>query len=309
MNGSKPRVTIGQLRALAAVVEHGSYSEAALETDQAQSTLSHAVAELERTLGARLLERGRHGAAPTALGSRVLEHARTALVAVEAIEQEVALERDGLVGTIRVMALRSIATHLLPPVLHRFRLEHPGVQFELFEEDRIKEAARDGHADVCLTDLPASGDLLEFELARDEYVVLLPNEPGRTAPPTWDEIASRPFILCDSGCTRRVREHLAYHGQLFEPAYRIAEDGVIVSMVAQGLGVSVLPTLAVHPLPANVRGYPLPVPLERRLGIAVTRRKMTVPAVRAFVEALRTEVEPALVRLTLETRALANAAD
>ena len=308
-----PKVTLTQLRALLAVVEHGTYSAAALELDQSQSTLSHAVAELERALGAKLLERGRHGATPTTLGLRVLKHAREALTAVEALEQEAMLERQGLTGTIRVISLRSIATHLLPPVLHRFRLEHPGVQFELLEEgpedDRMDAAVRDGRADVGLLDLPTNDDLLEFELARDEYVLLWPHEPKRTRPPTWADIAAKPYIACDSGCMRHLRAHWAEHGLRLEGEYRIRQDSVIVSMVAQGLGISVLPTLAIHPLPAGVTAYPLPAPLERRLGIAVTRRKMTVPAIRAFVQALRDEVEPALVTLTEQTRSLAMAAD
>jgi DNA-binding transcriptional LysR family regulator len=58
-------------------------------------------------------------------------------------------------------------------------------------------------------------------------------------------------------------------------------------MVAGGLGVSVMPLLAANPVPSGVNIQPLPEPLERRLGAVVTRRRMTVPAVRAFVNHLR----------------------
>ena len=81
------RVTLSQLRTFVTVVETGTYSEAALELGTAQSTLSHAINELERTLGKKLLERGRHGATPTAFGQAILEHAHDALNALEALEQ------------------------------------------------------------------------------------------------------------------------------------------------------------------------------------------------------------------------------
>jgi DNA-binding transcriptional LysR family regulator len=282
---SKP--TLPQLRALIAVATHGSYSLAALETDQSQSTLSHAIQDLERTLGARLLERGRMGARLTPLGLRTLHHARDALTSLEALEQEVMLERGGLLGLIRVMAYRSLGTHLLPGAVQSFRAQHPGVNLELHDGGRgdraIDECLHRDTIDVGLLDIPTdTGDLLEFEVARDEYLLL--THESAPVPRTWAEIQTQPYIQGDSICTRYVRQHWDAFGCPLRPAFTVTEDSVILGMVAQNLGITVMPSLAAFPLPAGVRASPLPVPLERRLGLAVTRRKMTVPAIRAFVE-------------------------
>ncbi len=290
MERKPARPTLLQLRALAAIAEHGSYSAAALETDSAQSTLSHAIQDLERNLDAKLLERGRMGATLTPLGRRVLEHARDALTSLEALEQEVMLERGGLTGEIRVISCRSLATHLLPGALQQFRTRHPNVKLELAIEptgfEDSENFVHDGRADLGLLDLPVrGGTLLEYELVRDEYVLL--SSLAQPALHTWAEIEASPMILDDSNCARCVRQHWAAQGLALHSAFEVHSDSVILGMIAQGLGIGVMSTLAIHPLPPGVRVSALPVPLERRMGIAVTRRKLRVPAIRAFVDTLR----------------------
>ena len=290
---SQPRATLAQLRTLLAVIDGGSFSEAALELDLSQSSVSHAIAELERSLGARLLDRGRHGARATELGRRIAAHARAMVASLEALEQEVQLEHGELTGRLRIASVRSAATLLLPPVIRAFRTNHPAVRFAVLDLEAevggIEAALTDGRADLGLLSLPTTGGLIEWELTRDEYLVLWPDEPRANAP-GWAELAARPFIQCDVDCARRIGEHLDRHGLGIEPAYAVREDSVILSMVAHGLGVSVLPRLAVEPLPAGVRAYPLPVPLERRLGAAVAPARASSPLVQAFLAALRAGV-------------------
>jgi DNA-binding transcriptional LysR family regulator len=279
------RPSLAQLRALVVIAQHGSFSAAALESDGSQSALSHAIRELEEILGARVLERGRLGARLTPLGERVLLHARDALSSVEALEQEAMLERGGLRGTVRVVSLRSLGTHFLPRALAQFRRDYPQVGIEFVNEPRphhaMEHLVRDGRVDVALQELRDAPDLLEYELGRDEYA-LLSSSDQRVA--SWAELVAQTVIV-DVECSQRV---FAEHSPL-EPknTVQIMEDSVILGMVAGGLGVSVMPLLAAAPLPEGVYAQPLPDPLERRLGVVVTRRRLTVPVVRAFVEHLR----------------------
>ena len=290
MQRKPARPTLLQLRALTAIAAHGSYSAAALETDSSQSTLSHAIQDLERNLGAKLLERGRMGAKLTALGQRVVEHARDAITSLEALEQEVMLERGGLTGTIRMMSYRSLATHLLPGAVQIFQRQHPKVSLEFLSEapdaGRIEDFVRDGRADIGLLELPdVGGDLMEFELTRDQYVLL--SSSAKPAPRTWSEIQAQPFITDGDVCSRALRTHWHANGLTLIGAYTVQSDSAILGMVAQGLGISVMPSLAAQPVLAGVRVSAIPVPLERRLGIVVTRRKLRVPAIRAFVDTVR----------------------
>ncbi len=289
----KSRVTLTQLRALDAVAKHGSYSEAALETMQSQSTLSHAIGELEKGLDAKIFERGRQGATLTKLGERLLEHARNALDSVKAFEQEVRLDKETLSGTIKLMSIRSAATFILPPIISDFMQRYPKVQFEFLEEgdddNMIEDALRAGRADLGILESPFLGDgLVEFEIARDEYLLLEPQK--QRAVRSWQEIRKKPFIMCVGGCTRHLREHWENLGIPLEPAFRVREDSVILGMVAQGLGFSIMPRLAVEPLPPEVRASSLPTPLWRKICLAATRRKLRLPAVREFVQAIKEAV-------------------
>ncbi len=292
MTFNEPRVTLNQLRMFQAICETGTYSEAALELNQSQSTLSHAIVELEEVLGKRVLERGRQGAKPTEFGFKILEHARNALTAIEALEQTAQLERDGLKVTLKIAAIQSLGSHVLPGVMQIFRQEHPGVQFEVLdfdsEDEKIPSSISQGLADIGLVTLgyPLPAGILEFEIAQDEYMLLLKDD-GRIVAPDWNELRSKPFIFCASSCGTRIKNHLQAVHQTLEPAFTVENDSVVVSMVNHGLGFSIMPALAVHPLPRGVRSFSLPDRLIRRLGIVTTRAKSVTPAVKAFVEALR----------------------
>jgi DNA-binding transcriptional LysR family regulator len=290
---SKSKITLTQLRALVSIAQHGSYSEAALETMQSQSTLSHAISELERGLDARIFERGRRGASLTELGKRLLEHAQHVVDSVQAFEQEVQLEQSGLTGTIKIMSFRSAATFILPPIISGFMERFPSINFELLEEgdteNPVEEAVRVGRADIGILESPFGHDgLMSFELARDEYLLL--ESSKRRAAKNWQDLQKQPFILCVGGCTDHVREHWEAHGIHLEPAFKIRDDSVILGMVAQGLGISIMPRLAVEPLPAGIRASALPTPLERVMSVVVTRRKLRSPAIREFVNAIKNSV-------------------
>ncbi len=290
---SKSKITLTQLRALVSIAQHGSYSEAALETMQSQSTLSHAISELERGLDTKIFERGRRGASLTELGKRLLEHAQHVVDSVEALEQEVQLEQSGLSGTIKIMSFRSAATFILPPIISGFMERFPKINFELLEEgdteNPVEDAVRSGRADIGILESPFGQDgLISFELARDEYLLLEPSK--RRAAKNWQDLQKPPFILCVGGCTTHVREHWEQHGISLEPAFRIRDDSVILGMVAQGLGISIMPRLAIEPLPAGIRASPLPTPLERVMSVVMTRRKLRQPVLREFVNAIKATI-------------------
>ncbi|MBB6099498.1 DNA-binding transcriptional LysR family regulator [Deinobacterium chartae] len=284
------RVTLVQLRAFLTVLEAGSFGEAALRLEVTQSSVSYAVAELERALGARLLERGRQGARPTSLGERVASHARAMLAALEAAAQEVELEAGTLRGTLRIASIRSAATVLLPPLMHAFGQGHPQVRFELLNIDRTPEQVDtlvlSGQADLGLASLPTAPELLGWELLRDEFLLLWPDEP-RHAAPGWPEVQGRPFIAGAADCARRILPHAQQHGYPLQPAYVVPEDSVMMSMVAHGMGVGVLPALAAQPLPPGVRTWPLPTPLWRSLGVMAAPHAARLPLVAAFLQHLR----------------------
>jgi DNA-binding transcriptional LysR family regulator len=127
------KLKISQLRALVAVADYGNFSEAALQLDLSQSAVSHAIASLEDELGVILLIRGRQGAQLTPVGERVISQARQVLCLLEGIVKEANLEKGLKGGSVRIASFRSVATHILPVVIARFRQSFPQIAVTIIE--------------------------------------------------------------------------------------------------------------------------------------------------------------------------------
>ncbi len=288
-------MNIYHLAVLATIAQEGSFSAAALTLDTSQAAVSRAIATLEDELGLPLFKRGRFGAKLTQVGERVLHHAEKMLELREYIEYEVNLEKGLYAGRLRLASFRSAATHILPPLLAQFRDRFPRVEVALTELEPagVEQALRDGQVDLGLVPLPRSEEFTQWEVARDEYVVLLPHSreplPIRL---TWEHLARYDFILYNyAECTTAVRDHWQRWGQALRVAYVVKEDSTIVSMVAQGLGAAVLPRLAALPIPEEVQVRSLPVPLERVIGVATLAQTPPVPAAEEFLRLLRAKAE------------------
>ena len=284
-------MNISHLRILLAVVEQGSFSMAALKLDTSQAAVSRAIAALEDELGVSLLTRGRFGAYPTLVGERVLHHARDILQSRENIDYEINLVKGLEGGRVRIASFRSAATHLLPPMMARFRQRFPSIEVTLTEDDPlgIEQALREGKVDIGLVPLPRSSEEFEtWEIARDEFVVLLPQAHRPPEVLTWPMLSAYSFILYNyAECTSAVRNHWMRSEQSLKVAYEIKEDSTIVSMVAQGLGAAILPRLAALPIPDGVVVRSLPIALERVIGAAMMANVLHPPAVFAFLDLLR----------------------
>ncbi len=283
-------MNILHLQILLTVAEHQSFSTAALHLDVSQSAVSRAIAALEEELGVPLLVRGRFGARLTPVGERVAGYARQILELRDCIETEVNFAKGLKGGRLRIASFRSAATHLLPPMIARFSQRFPDVDVTLAELEPVgvEQALREGQVDIGLVPLPRSEEFDTWEIARDEYVVLLPDRVETSEVLTWEELSLHSFILYNyAECTSAVRNHWAKWGKVLKVAYEIKEDSTIVSMVAQGLGAAILPRLAAMPIPAGVNVRSLPVPLNRVIGAAVLTNALHPPAVLTFLDVLR----------------------
>jgi DNA-binding transcriptional LysR family regulator len=287
------RLKLSQLRALVAIADTGSFSEAALRIDLSQSAVSHAIATLEEELGVVLLNRGRQGAVLTPTGQQITDDARQVLQALDNIcrKAEMAKGLDG--GEVRIAAFRSVATHVLPDVIRQFRKKYPSITIsidEKFHYQQVEDDLRQGKADVGFTYLPTHSDFESWELMRDRYIVLLPkseNIPDHSL--TWEALAQYPLVLGPKydGDRQTIERHLHRNGQHITPAYAVREDSTILSMVERGLGATIMAKLAAEPIPPELKVLELPAPLERVIGVVVLREALLPPPVFAFLETLK----------------------
>ncbi|GAB4229636.1 MAG: LysR family transcriptional regulator [Elainellaceae cyanobacterium] len=287
------QMKLSQLRILVAIADQGNFSEAALHLDMSQSAVSHAIAALEEHLGVVVVMRGRHGARLTPVGRRIVEHAREIVRRADEIGKEAELAKGLKGGQVRIASFRSVATHLLPIVITKFHQRFPAIAVSLDEKEDcpdVEQALREGQADIGFTLLPTSDDLEFWELLRDAFVALFPPAVHLdTQPLTWDELIAQPLIMPPASTVsmQQVYKHIQAQGYELNVAYEVETDATIVSLVAQGLGASILPRLAAEPIPAAVQVYSLPVPLERLIGVAVLADALHTPAVYAFLEILK----------------------
>jgi DNA-binding transcriptional LysR family regulator len=278
---------IHQLRALESIVNEGSFVAAAARLDLSQSSLSHAIATLERELGVRLLDRGRHGAKPTEAGRRILQHGRQILASVEAIVAETDDAMGLLSGRVRVGSIPSAAVAFLPKVIARFARAHPNVEIVLLEEPSqstqlLEEWLRTGTIDAALIQLPAV-DTKITTLMRDELRAILPaSSPlSRRCQVSIRDLAAEPFIMSRYTSERLLYE--AYARSRLTPSVRfeVQDRETLVSMVREGLGISIVPAIA---FPASLLGVtlvPIAPRIHRELGLAVREAS---GAARAFVQ-------------------------
>jgi LysR family hydrogen peroxide-inducible transcriptional activator len=250
---ARPLPTLRQLRYLVALAEHRHFGRAAETCLATQSTLSAGLQELETLLGVVLVERTKRKVMLTPLGEEVVARAREVLKGAEDIAELAAASGEPLSGPLRLGVIPTIAPYLLPRVLPALRAAHPALRLYLREDQtaRLLAQLNAGDLDVALIALPYPVEELEtLSLFEDPFVLACPKghrldglrHPGR------DQLAESGLLLMEEG--HCLREHALAACRMAAPARH--EDVLatslptLVQMVANGLGVTLLPKLAVE---------------------------------------------------------------
>ena len=283
------KVKLSQLRALATVAATGNFSEAALELNVSQSTVSHSIAALEEALGVVLVHRGRQGASLTHVGSRIFAQAQQVLSLIDEMGREAVRARGIKGGQVRVAAFRSLASEILPEAIAELNERHPTVQVSITEFETTRgliDSLQEGKTDFAVAELLDSEEFETFYIMEDPFIALLP--PGTHGPGTpqltWEDLRKQPLITSSSDCCRVVMPFLQQAQPPIEIAYLIANDSTSVSMTRQGLGITILPKLAAQPIPSGVQIAQLPFSLARPLGINWPKNMLLTPAAYALLD-------------------------
>lgn len=290
---------LSQIRSFVAVTRCGKFSQAAVELDLTQPTVSHAIATLEADLGVQLLFRGKKGVHLTPAGESVLVHCDRVLAAIEDIKQEANRCKSLGSGKVRISAFRGAAAQLLPKIRAEFKLKYPQIEVTIVEEKdcpQVEQMVYEGKADLGFTILPTSKDLLTIEVLKDNYVVLLPPNFQLDLDPkadsdclSWTQLLAMPIISYpdQNTCFKQICAYFASAGHKFQPAEQVRESDTIVSLVATGSGAAILPQLSVFHIPDGVRMCRLPQPLQRGVVAATPKDTNLSHAVWAFTDFLQ----------------------
>ncbi len=242
--------TLKQLQYLAALHDHGHFGKAAEACFVTQSTLSAGLRELETLIGVTLVERNRRVVRFTALGERIVEKARRVLREAEELGDMVKAGGKPLVGELRMGVIPTIAPFLLPRLLPPMRRDWP--ELRLFLREETSAAACDslhrGRLDCVLLALPfACGDVETEILLEDRLLVAYPQgetPPARIPPDAIDH--SRLLLLEDGHCLKDHILSACNRPELRAEAKMLGTSlHTLVQMVDNGLGVTMLPQMAV----------------------------------------------------------------
>lgn len=247
--------TIRQLQYLKLLAEQGAFGKAAEAAHVTQPTLSAGIQELERTLGAPVVDRARSGVILTPVGEEALRRATVILNEAEELVEAAKNAGQPLAGRFRLGVIPTVAPFLLPGVLPRLRENFPRLRLFLREDltQRLISQLKAGHLDVALIALPYDMSGLEWAaVAADELLAAVPSaHPLAALSSISPEAMEREslILLEDGHC---LREHALSACRLNPPRMGNGEEPfaatslpTLVQMVASGLGVTFLPGMAV----------------------------------------------------------------
>lgn len=243
---------IEQLEYVAAVARLGSFRRAAQELHISQPALSGSVRSLERELGVGVLDRGRHGARISDSGRDLLPYIRTVIDACDRLRQAASGEHQRT-RLVRIGTVNTATIPLLTPAIRQLREMHPTTQVEVIGAQKadIQRALLEGSFDLGLVNYLAGDDLppaLETTplLEGRPVVCMRPgSELAARATVRVSDLLAEPLIVMRSGYLMHRFLHRLLRDQL--PEFSFSADGAEMGkvMVADGLGVTVLPDFSV----------------------------------------------------------------
>jgi DNA-binding transcriptional LysR family regulator len=284
-------MTLTQLRTFIAVADRGSVRAAAEQLHVSQPSVSGSLASLGEEVGVALTEREGRGMRLSPAGEVFLPHAREALGLLEQGGRLARETADRESATVRIAAVFTAAEFLLPPLLRRFREEHPDVpiQLDIGNRERVLEQLTAREADIGVGGrAPDDGMFEEHRITINEHVVVAaPDHPlaGR-GNVSVAELAHETWLVREepSGTRRLVDEYLVTAG-LAPRTTTIGSNGAIAAAAMVGLGVGIVPRLAVaHQIAAGALGeLDVQPPAPSRYWHALLPVRRPSPAARLLV--------------------------
>jgi DNA-binding transcriptional LysR family regulator len=297
---------VRRLRVLHAVSVHGSVTGAAAALGYSAPAVSQQLAALEREVGMRLTERAGRGIELTPAAAILVGHTAALLARLDAAESDLAALRDQVSGRVALAAFPSAGAAIVPAAWAALARSAPHVQLDLAEmepEESLPAMAR-GELDVAVAHeydlLPRPLDPLfeRRELTRDPVLLAVPAASPLDGPVPLASLAGQPFLAPrdNTSCAELIQRACARAGFVPRVVARATDFAVLLALVAERAGVTLVPQLATRCLPPGVRLLPPAEPVTRRVFTVSRRGGDRKPAVRVVLDALAAAAQDLAVR-------------
>lgn len=251
--------SLRQLRVFVTVAQARSFSRAGEIIGLSQSAVSHSVKELETQTGVKLLDRTTREVVLTEAGQQLAMRLERLLDELHSTLRDVGRLGQQLSGTVRVAASQTISAHLIPQCIAESNHRYPDIDFVLHDRPQqwVLESIRQGDVDFGIVIDPGAVSDLECEVVLSEPFLLLcrDDDPLASLPHVaWQALQGANLVLQDyaSGSRPLIDAALAAQGVKATIVQEIGHPATLFPMVEAGIGISVLPALAL-PLPQGSR--------------------------------------------------------
>lgn len=274
-------ITVRQLQAFVAVARSRSFAEACAHMHLSQPALSIAIKNLEEALGGKLLVRTTRSVVLTPEGEAFYPRAKQLLQdwdrSLEDVSNLFALRR----GKLMIAAMPTFAGTLLPSILGEFQRQYPDINVTVHDvvAEQVLDMVRSGRVELGISFDPGEQEDIEFlPLFSDRFVAAFPaGHPllGKNAL-HWRDLRDCDFITLQrpSSIREQLQDTLSAHGITLAPAFEAHQLVVVGRMVAEGLGVSVVPAISADQM-AEMGAIcrPLHPEISRHIGVLSHRRR------------------------------------
>ncbi|ENL8547164.1 TPA: LysR family transcriptional regulator [Serratia marcescens] len=287
--------SLKQLRVFVAIARHGSFSRAGEAIGLTQSAVSHSVKELEAEVGVRLLDRTTREVALTDAGLRLANRVERLLDELQAAlldARSFGVQRS---GTVRVATSQTISAHLMPQCIAAGEREYPEIRIMLRDQaqQQVLHSVRNAEVDFGIVVDPVQAVDLECEAVLHEPFLLLCRDDHPFAAQQavrWSALNGCRLVLQDyaSGSRPLIDSALRQQGVEAQVVQEIGHPATLFPMVAEGIGISIFPALAL-PLPegGRLRVRRLVPEINRALMLVRRKNRSLTPAAEAIWQVAR----------------------
>ena len=297
------RIRLRDLHVLLAVDQSGSMAKAATVLGITQSAISQMVADLEHTLGVRLLDRSTRGVEATVYGRTLLKYGKAAFDDLRQGIQEIQFIADPEVGEIRIGAPESVSSAILPAIIRRFSQEYPRAQLDVDTTDITAAIPklRDRSLDIVMAlggiareDISLAKDLKVEKLFNDELVVVADvNSPwARRRKVDLTDLVDAPWILAPSGFSNVVLADAFRTRGLDLPKVQLKTFSIHIraNLIAGSPFVTTLPRSVLNCYASRLPLKALPIVFPKRpwpLVMVMLSDRTVSPVVERFIKCAR----------------------
>lgn len=292
------RLKLRDLHLLMTVVQRGSMAKAAAELAVSQPAVSKAIADMEHTLGLRLLDRSRNGVEPATYGRALVKRGLTIFDELKQGMEELEFLADPSVGSLRIGSTESIAAGMLPAIIECFWREHPGVRLDVVQaviSTLHYRELRERSIDLLIGRIPTpfAEDDLEADVVYDDQVVVVAGRQSKWArlrKLELDDLSSEPWILPPADTMPgllAVEFFRACGAEMPRAPVTTLSMHLSCRLVATGRFVATLPIsiLRFGGYDLSLKVLPIKLPAQPRPVAIVTLKNRTLsPVAKLFVE-------------------------